>query len=1143
MSANVTSDRPLDTDLSSLQRRVAELEALVASRSDSQARSQALVESSRDWIWEMDLEGIHTYSNHAVQDILGYAPVDLVGKDSLAFMHPEDRERIAQRLPAWIAERRGWQHLLIRWRHKGGDWRYLESNAVPTFNGQGALTGFLGVDRDVTRRIQAEERLSASERFNRSIIDNSDDCIKLLDIDGRLTFISDKGLRRMRADSPDLFLGRRFDDLWEGRHQGVCRQALAEARNGRQGRFTGHLPARDGTPKWWDVVITPVLGESGHVESLLAVSRDITDRKQAEDTLHTLVESMVGLTGQAYFDKVTSELCRWFGAEGASIGELVEGHRIRAISMELDGSKVLGYQYILEGTPCDGVVRADACLYSQDVCRLFPEDRDLQELNIEGYAGAPIRDQNGRVLGIVWVISRKPLIVPPQWTDVLNIIAAKTGAEIERLRAETALKESVEKYRTLVETTQDFVWEVNQDNVFTYCSPQVREILGYEPDELLGRTPFDLMPAEETEQVYRRFREIRGRGMPFSSLQSVSLHKDGHEVVLDASGAPFFDAEGRLLGYRGIDRDISARKRAEDYLRESEKRFRELIEKLPNVAVQGYDRERRIIYWNDASARLYGYSAADAMGARLEDLIVPESMRAAVVEAVQGWYEHGREIPCGELELRRKDGTPVAVYSSHVMLKRDSPSPEMFCIDVDLTEQKRAQAELRRLATYDQLTQLPNRYLLNSDMAHRITEAQRFGQRLALLFIDLDNFKVINDSLGHDTGDALLRQVASRLSSLLRKYDTLARFGGDEFVLLMPRVQETSEVATVAEKIVRQFSQPFKLEGQEFFVTTSVGISVFPDDGKEVGELMKHADAAMYRAKDAGRNRYRFFTQAINDELRRHQQIAGRLRTALTNREFTLHYQPQVDLQSGAIRGCEALIRWLPPNGEPISPATFIPVAEKSDLINRIGEWVISEACRQKAEWRRKGYGDIRIDINLSGRQLAFNDIFPLLYTALGRHGLTPKDIGIELTENVLIQADKVILGGLRRLREEGMQIAIDDFGTGYSSLSYVKRFPVTALKIDQEFVRDAPRDKDDRSIMEAIVAVGHSLGLEVIVEGVEHSDQHLLVQQMHCDLAQGFFFYRPMQARSLERLLGRQSAVVAADSGLRKNPPPPDVR
>jgi len=441
----------------------------------------------------------------------------------------------------------------------------------------------------------------------------------------------------------------------------------------------------------------------------------------------------------------------------------------------------------------------------------------------------------------------------------------------------------------------------------------------------------------------------------------------------------------------------------------------------------------------------------------------------------------------------------------------------------DITNFKLASEKLEHLATYDQLTHLPNRYLLETELNHRINAAKRFDEKLAILFIDLDNFKDINDTMGHAYGDILLQSVAKQLAAHLRDYDMVARFGGDEFVLLMPQIKDNTEVVAVVDKIIKEFFSVFYLDKEEAFITTSIGISMFPDDGKTVGELLQHADAAMYRAKDAGRGRYCFFTQAMNDELRRHQLITSELRSSLAKQEFSLNYQPLVDPQTGNIKSCEALIRWLPVDGELISPTEFIRVAEKSELINRIGEWVINEACRQRAEWKEMGLLDFRIDINLSGIQFLQNNFMGTLERSLAKYHLSASEIGIELTENVLIQAGKNNNSNLKNLSESGMQISIDDFGTGYSSLSCLRRLPVHNLKIDQEFIRDAPENEADRCIMEAIVAVGHRLGLKVIAEGIETKEQHKLAQEIGCDLEQGFFFHKPMEANELYTLLARQ--------------------
>lgn len=559
---------------------------------------------------------------------------------------------------------------------------------------------------------------------------------------------------------------------------------------------------------------------------------------------------------------------------------------------------------------------------------------------------------------------------------------------------------------------------------------------------------------------------------------------------------------------------------------ESEQRFRALLESLPKVAVQGYDPQRRVIYWNEASTRLYGYLAEEAQGRVLEDLIIPEAMREGVVAAHYAWVTEGIEIPASELELRHKSGAPVHVFSHHVMLGEHTDDPLMFCVDVDLSDQKKARRDLDFVKRFDSLTHLPNRQSFETELDGFLERCRQQGECVAVIFIDLDRFAEINDAQGYEQGDALLFQVAKRLRQCQRGSDLLSRFGSDEFAMAFPHLQNQGDVLRLVEKVVAAFATPFLLGSRELHVTASLGVSLFPDNGDNARELIHNADVAKNRTKLSGPNRYGFFQQQIHDELVRQHQLGERLQHAMRRGELALYYQPQVAARSGRIENLEALLRWFPTEGGMIPPAEFIPIAERSSLIHRVGEWVAREACRQQAQWKAAGLGDYRIDINLSGRQVANLEIFDHLDACMEEFGLSTRDIGIELTENVLIQADECVLDVLRRLYHRGMKIAIDDFGTGYSSLSYLKLFPVTALKIDRSFVRDAPNDPSDRAIMAAAVFIGHRLGLEVVAEGVENQEQLELVCEMGCDLVQGYFHFKPMNAADTQKLLGGLMAV-----------------
>ncbi|TGN41732.1 putative bifunctional diguanylate cyclase/phosphodiesterase [Marinobacter confluentis] len=549
---------------------------------------------------------------------------------------------------------------------------------------------------------------------------------------------------------------------------------------------------------------------------------------------------------------------------------------------------------------------------------------------------------------------------------------------------------------------------------------------------------------------------------------------------------------------------------------QSEQKFFELIESLPMVAVQGYDRDRRVIYWNEASRRLYGFSREEAEGRLLEDLIIPDAMRDSVIAAHRNWLENNVSIPSEEIDLKHRDGHPVPVFSSHVMIKQDTGDCEMFCIDISLQEQKKAREALYRMASFDDLTQLPNRRLMEVELGSRLAEAERAERKMAVVFIDLDNFKLINDTLGHHYGDKLLQAVAEALKAEIRSYDLLSRFGGDEFVLLLFDVTAAERIHELLRRLITRLDRGFMLDGVNYQVSASFGVSLFPNDGATVTELMGNADAAMYQAKEKGKNTVCFYTSDINDRLVHYQETTALLRRAINNNGLKLHFQPQIDLKNGGVSSCEALLRCFEDGALAVPPAVFIPVAEKSGLINRIGDWVIDAACKQLRDWQGTPLANTRIDINLSGKQLADPQMADRILQTLGDYSLLPAQLGLELTENELFGGDEAQIQQLEKLKNAGVYISIDDFGTGHSSLVYLRKLPVCSLKIDRTFLHHAMENESDMAIMQAIITVGHRLGLGVVVEGVETNEQDKLVRQLGCDKAQGFLYARPMPASEM---------------------------
>jgi diguanylate cyclase (GGDEF)-like protein len=458
----------------------------------------------------------------------------------------------------------------------------------------------------------------------------------------------------------------------------------------------------------------------------------------------------------------------------------------------------------------------------------------------------------------------------------------------------------------------------------------------------------------------------------------------------------------------------------------------------------------------------------------------------------------------------------------------------------DVSDRRKAEAEIARLAFYDTLTGLPNRLLFRDRLNQAILEAKRYNRQVALLFLDLDRFKRINDTLGHSVGDRLLIGVAERVTHALRRSDTvgragadldavtIARQGGDEFTIMLTNVDDASQVSRVARRLLTALAVPFGIEGHEIFVTGSIGIALYPMDGGDVETMQKNADTAMYEAKEHGRNTFQFYTQSMNSMAVQRLLIENHLNKAVERNELLLYYQPQVDIAHGTVSGLEALVRWQHSELGMVSPGEFIPLAEESGLIVSVGEWVIREACRQAVAWRRQGLPPMRISVNLSPFQLRDPRLASIIETALQVHGMDPKCLELEITESSIMKNVESALVTLNQMRELGVAIALDDFGTGYSSLAQLKRFPVDRLKIDRSFVKDIPGSADDQAIAKVIVLIGHNLGMNVLAEGVETQAQMTYLKECSCDEVQGYLFSPPLPAVAVPDFLSSPLAVAS---------------
>ncbi|HWP59396.1 MAG TPA: EAL domain-containing protein [Candidatus Acidoferrales bacterium] len=557
------------------------------------------------------------------------------------------------------------------------------------------------------------------------------------------------------------------------------------------------------------------------------------------------------------------------------------------------------------------------------------------------------------------------------------------------------------------------------------------------------------------------------------------------------------------------------KERAEAELRRREEQYRLITENTQDLICM-LDPAGTLTYVSPSARALLGYESQSLVGTSCLELIHPEDRKAAgaALEQLFASPDGGAQ----EFRLRRAGGDWRIFESIGSRILDDTGKAQrLVLVARDVTERKRDEEMIRHLAYYDALTGLPNRTLFNDRLAQALAQAYRSRQMIALMFLDLDRLKAVNDTLGHAMGDRLLQAVSERLKGCLREGDTIARLGGDEFLLLLQGVAHLEDVAKVARRLLDALKPSFYCEGQELHTTASIGIAIYPNDSKDADSLMRNADTAMYRAKELGRNNYQFYSASMNESALQRLSLENSLRRALQRQEFVLHYQPQMSLATGEITGGEALIRWNHPELGMVPPVRFIPIAEESGLILPVGEWVLATASAQNKAWQKAGLKPLRVAVNLSPLHFKHKDLAETIARILEKTELDARYLELEVTESVIMQTSELdsdaIVGTMLKLKETGIHVSIDDFGTGYSSLSYLKRFPVDTVKIDQSFIRDITTNPDDAAIARAIISIAHSLGLRVIAEGVETREQLDFLSAEKCDEVQGFFLSRALPA------------------------------
>jgi diguanylate cyclase (GGDEF)-like protein/PAS domain S-box-containing protein len=697
------------------------------------------------------------------------------------------------------------------------------------------------------------------------------------------------------------------------------------------------------------------------------------------------------------------------------------------------------------------------------------------------------------------------------FSDVTARVRAEIGrvqatSERDRLQSELHLQCERMPMALIVSNT-------TPDLTIQSWNPAAERIFGFRSEEALGRSPYDFLIPPEHRPHVRGALNWDGPKDETIRVVSENLTKDGRRIWCEWFNSPMRDATGKVTRVLAMAQDVTARLGAEQQLR--------LWSNVLSHSVEGIficDPEQRILNVNSAFERLTGFRAEEVIGKTPRLL---QSGRQAPAFYSGMWdtlLKNGTWS--GEIWNRRKNGEVYLEWLSISVVYDDHQAIANFVgIFSDITERKTAEERVARMARFDALTDLPNRVLLADRLEQAIKSARRAGTRVGVAFIDLDRFKEVNDSLGHNAGDALLQTVAKRLTEAVRAQDTVARMGGDEFVVIFQELQDATDATTSVMALLQALRPPISLEGHEITITASVGISMFPDDAGDAQELLRNADAAMYQSKGEGRDRFHFYTGTLNQRALNMLSVENGIRRALERNEFTLHFQPQICVATGQLIGAEALIRWNHPEQGLIMPGAFIPIAEERGLIRGIDEWVIREAVRQIAAWSSAGLHSIPVAVNVSTASFHEKDFVDRISQVIADYGINPTLLELELTEGLMMKDVEAGVQVMRRLHDMGIRISIDDFGTGYSSLNYLRRFPIQKIKVDQSFVREMTQHAESCGLVRGIVVLAKSLGLRVVAEGVETADQLRLLREHECDEAQGFLFGKGVPAAAFESL------------------------
>jgi diguanylate cyclase (GGDEF)-like protein/PAS domain S-box-containing protein len=1095
------------------------------------------VEGTEDLVVQIDTEGRYLFVNRMAEKYFGLLPDQCIGLSAFGFVHPEDREATRRAFAEWVDRRLRHVSYSNRVLNRKGDVFYLSWTINLHYDEEGGLIHVKAIAQDNTEQERLQGRLQEALRTYESIVEASPAAIFAVSADGTI-MAWNRSAERVFGWTTEEVIGRPnpiFPPEKLKEFQEIMRQTLAG-----QGVFQKEMVRRNRDGRDIDISLStaPLRDEEGQVQGVMAIIFDITESKQAEEMLRRLtaiIEATTDFVGvvdaEGRIEYINPAGRRLIGLpdEGELVGlRFPDFHP--AWAMELLTRKVIssavkkgtwrGETALLtasgEEVPVSQVViahrRADGKLSHlstiiRDISQQKRSEVELLRLNrtlrmISRCNETLVRAQSeqelverilrilvesGYPLALVWLsgLDEEDFspVIQPEWAReffdrmkerACHVITNITRICRERFSREISLEDELLACGQCADC-RHLSKTLKLRSAFVLC-------LGTKNVQLGCLTIFSSEEGFFTEEVQLLKELANDLGFGIGSLRTEIAHQQAQEIL--------------RLRNRAIEASING-----------------------IMISEAKPPEMPIIYANPAVEKITGYSIKEVLGCNPHLFVGSDHRQPGLIE-IRTALEEGHAAKA-LVRNYRKDGR--LFWNEFSVAPVRDPSGELthfVSIINDVTERKSYEEELERRSNFDHLTGLANRNLLSDRIRQGIAHARRTGKKMAILLLDLDRFQIINDSLGHSIGNELLKRVAERLETEVRSQDTLARIGGDEFVILLQEIETMRGAVTALEKFRAVLARPFVIGSRHLRVTASIGFSFFPDDGRDEEILLRNADLAMYHAKSAGRDTFRVFAPEMDVRIIETMDLEADLRQALELGEFILHFQPKIDVVSGEIVGSEALVRWQHPRRGMVSPGAFISLAEETGLIESIGEWVLREACRRNKGFQDEGLSPITVAVNISARQFRNEGLADMIADVLHETGLEPRWLDLELTESMIMDHPEEAAAMMSRLKETGISLSLDDFGTGYSSLNYLRRFPVDTLKIDRSFIADVESDPGSASVANSIIDIAHNLGIEAVAEGVETVEQLDFLRRCGCDKFQGFLFSRPVPAEQFAELL-----------------------